>query len=54
MNASVSSRPARSAASNASSTSLARLLNGFSQMTCLPASAERIDHSRCIVFGSEM
>ena len=38
MNASVRRRPVRSAASNAASTSSGRRLNGFSQMTCLPAS----------------
>ncbi len=28
--------------------------SGFSQSTCLPASSDRIDHSTCSEFGSEM
>jgi hypothetical protein len=54
MNASISSVPAASAASKASSTLSGLLSIGFSQSTCLPACAARIDHSQCIVFGSEM
>ena len=54
MNASESNRPARSAASNAASTSSGCRENGFSQSTCFPASTALIDHSACIVFGSEM
>ena len=54
MNASLSSGPARSAASNAASTSSGWRDSGFSQSTCLPASSALIDHSQCIVFGSEM
>ena len=54
MNASLRSRPVRSAASNAASTSSAWRESGFSQSTCLPASSALIDHSQCIVFGSEM
>ena len=54
MKASDSSRPARSAASNAASISSGWRESGFSQSTCLPASTARIDHSQCIVFGSEM
>ena len=47
-------RPARSAASKAAVTSSGFRVNGFSQSTCLPASTDLIDHSVCIVFGSEM
>ena len=54
MNASISSRPARSAASNAASTSAGRRDSGFSHSTCLPASSARSDHGRCIEFGSGM
>ena len=54
MNASDRWRPARSAAANAASTSAWWRDIGFSQSTCLPASSARIDHSQCIVFGSEM
>ena len=54
MNASLSRRPVRSAASNAASTSSGCRVNGFSHRTCLPASSALIDHSACIVFGSEM
>ena len=54
MNASLSSRPARSAASKASSTSSTERDIGFSHSTCLPASTDRIDHSQWRLFGSEM
>ena len=47
-------RLVRSATSNAFSTSSGCRVNGFSQSTCFPASNARIDHSTCIVFGSEM
>ena len=52
MNASVSTRPSRSATSKARSTSSGCRLSGFSQRTCFPASSARIDHSTCIEFGS--
>ena len=52
MNASIRTRPARSAASNARSTCAGSRAIGFSHSTCLPASSERIDHSTCIAFGS--
>ena len=54
MNASISSRPARSAASNAASASAARRVSGFSHSTCLPASSALIDHGTCSEFGSGM
>ena len=54
MNASISTRPARSAASNARSTCAGSRAIGFSHSTCLPASSARIDHSTCIEFGSGM
>ena len=54
MNASDRIRPARSAASQAAVTSSGLRVNGFSQRTCFPASTDLIDHSVCIVFGSEM
>ena len=54
MKASLSSRPVRSAASNAVSTSSGCRVKGFSQRTCFPASSALIDHSTCIVFGNEM
>ena len=54
MNASESTRPVRSAASKAASTSAGCRESGFSHSTCLPASTARIDHSQWSVFGSEM
>ena len=54
MNASASTRPAASAASNARSTGSTERASGFSQSTCLPASSARTDHSTCIELGSEM
>jgi hypothetical protein len=54
MNASIRSRPARSAVSNARSTSSGRRLSGFSQRTCFPASNARIDHSTWSELGSEI
>ena len=52
MNASASTRPARSAASNAASACSGWRVSGFSHSTCLPASSARIDHSTCSEFGS--
>jgi hypothetical protein len=54
MNASISTRPERSAASNARSTSAGWRVSGFSLSTCLPASSAWTDHSTCIEFGSPM
>jgi hypothetical protein len=54
MKASISSRPACSAASKASSASAAVRASGFSHSTCLPASSARIDHGTWSEFGSEM
>ena len=54
MNASERIRSLRSAASNAASTSSGWRDIGFSHSTCFPASTALIDHSQCIVFGSEM
>ena len=51
MNASASTRPARSAASNAACASSGRRVSGFSHSTCLPASSARIDHGTCSEFG---
>ena len=52
MNASLSTRPALSAASKARSTSATERDIGFSQSTCLPASSARTDHSTCSELGS--
>ena len=54
MNASVSTRPAASAASKARSTFSTERASGFSQSTCLPASSACTDQSTCSEFGSEM
>ena len=54
MNASMSTRPAASAASNASSTSAGMRVYGFSQRTCFPAASALSVHSWCMPFGSEM
>ena len=54
MNASISTRPARSAASKASSTCAGSRDSGFSHRTCLPASSACTDHGTCIEFGSGM
>jgi hypothetical protein len=52
MNPSASTRPARSAASNAALACSGWRVSGFSHSTCLPAWSARIDHSMCSEFGS--
>ncbi len=52
MNASMSTRPARSAAAKARSAAAAVRASGFSHSTCLPASSARIDHGACRALGS--
>ena len=54
MNASISTRSARSAASKACSTSAGTRVSGFSHSTCLPASSARTVHGTCMEFGSGM
>ncbi len=54
MNASISRRPARSAASNAACTSAVRRLSGFSHSTCFPALSAFTVQSTWSAFGSEM
>ena len=54
MNASWSTRPAASAASQAISTSSACRVYGFSQRTCLPAASAVIVQGWWSEFGSEM
>ena len=46
--------PACSAAASILSPSSALRAKGFSQSTCLPATMERMDHSRCMPLGSEI
>ena len=50
--ASISTRPARSAASAMRSASSAFEASGFSQSTCLPASRARMVHSQWSPLGS--
>ena len=54
MNASWRTRPAASAASQATATSSGCRVYGFSHSTCLPAASAAIVHVWCIEFGSEM
>jgi hypothetical protein len=53
MNASISIRPAASAAANIASASTVVTANGFSHRTCFPAFSASIVQSRCIEFGNE-
>ncbi len=52
MNASPITTPVRSRAASSVRASSALSATGFSQRTCLPASAARIDHGTCRWFGS--
>ena len=54
MNASIQTTPQATQCSIICEDSAAVRAAGFSQSTCLPASAARIDHSACRWFGSGM